>query len=360
MLREMGGEIDNDFYGEAMKKLWVHAGMPKCGTSALQVFLARNRDNLKSAGVDYIELCNLGPARNGEITSGNAAFLARSMLNKNHEAYLDDKEVYRIFLKHIECNNNNAFLISSEFFSQVPFPNYEKFKNDLVKLNCSLHIIYYVRRQDQALMSTYMQRVKRHGYTKYPEDFVDEVLGKNIFLNYYEYAKKFENLVGKDNLQAFIYEQTQKNIHGLVGHFVNAILQECPVWIKSEKAINTSPSPLEIKLMLVANQYNPRMKFSDILVQNSEKTGRSKMFLTHNILPPSSVRMILEYYQEQNTQFERRYVKGSAFPGYEEEDFIDLKEISFTADEVLDFLVGFLVRFDRRIFQLEEKIMRDG
>ena len=72
-----------------MKTLYIHAGMPKCGTSALQVFLAQNSDKLRDSDLDYLQLGDLSGAKSGEITSGNAGPLARSMYPPKHPGRID-------------------------------------------------------------------------------------------------------------------------------------------------------------------------------------------------------------------------------------------------------------------------------
>jgi len=337
-----------------MKELWIDAGMPKNGTSARQVFLAKNRESLLKEGIDYIELINLDDAKQGEITSGNAAIFARSLLDSNHQAYLDDhKKSYDKLLKYIKENNSSKFLISSEFLFFIPVQKYKQLIADLNEINTTVKFIYYVRRQDQFLMSSYMQQVKRHGYTGYPETFILDSYQKNPYFNYYGIAKNFENTFGENNLYTFIYEHTKKHPKGLIGHFIENILGYCPEWLEKEKSINTSPSPFEIKLLLIANKHKPRMVFSDFLIKNSIISGHSKEFSTHNILSPTLCKTILDYFSEQNKLYETRYAKGETFPSEIEEKYIDLKNIEIPMDEFLDLFTGYLVSYDKRIARLE-------
>ena len=71
-----------------MKKIILHCGMPKTGSSALQVQLAQSRETLLKHGFDYLPMGDFKQARQGRITSGNGAGLARAYLNPEHPASL--------------------------------------------------------------------------------------------------------------------------------------------------------------------------------------------------------------------------------------------------------------------------------
>lgn len=341
-----------------MKVLYVHAGLPKNGSSALQVFFANHISELLNEGVDYFDLESLVDAKKGMITSGNGALLSRWFLNENHEAYYKDgQEVYTKLLKKINESKVEVGLISSEFFANIPLPKLEQFKSDMASIDVTVKFIFYARRQDQYLMSGYMQRVKRHGATDFPEEFVKKSFKNVHFLNYFGYAQSLENILGKGNVIPRIFESTKKHPKGLVGDFLQTILKhECPNWVKVDPVVNTSPSALEIKFMLMANKFSPRMRFSDFVVEDSIRAGRSEQYKTHAILKPQVVEEILSFFNEQNTLFEKTYGDGEHFPDYIPGNYVDLEDFNFSGNEVMDIMSGFLVRYDRRLTRLENLV----
>lgn len=340
-----------------MKELWIHAGLPKNGSSALQVFFAKNRNNLAREGIDYLEMESLADAASGKITSGNGVLLARSLLRQEHPLFYPEarKKVHQ-FLSLVKSSANDKGLVSSEFFSNISIEGLKEIKADLDSLGVVLKFVFYVRRQDQFLVSSYMQEVKRHGYTGSLEQFVKSKYKSIHFLNYYGFSRQLHEVVGPGNLKSFRYDLTKYESKGIVGHFLKTILGHCPSWVKAEGAVNTSPAPSELKLMLLANRFQPRMQFSDLLVEDSQLTGRSTHYPTHNILKPELAAVVLEQFREQNDLFFKSYCDDDPFDMEVNPDYVDLSNIKYSATEVMDIISGFLVRFDRRIFEIEKKV----
>lgn len=337
-----------------MKELWIHAGMPKNGSSALQVFFAQNLNRLREEGLDYIELVDLTDARQGEITASNGFRFAQSMLDKNHEAYLEDKNhnLLNQIISRIQTSKFSKFLLSSEYFIVVPYKEIENLNKHLLKNKIRLKFIYYVRRQDQFLVSAYMQRVKRHGYSDTPEKFILDYYKNTEFLNYFTVSKAYESILGKENLYVFIYERTKDHSNGIVGHFIKSILGKNLSWIEEQNSINTSPNLLELKILLSSNRFDPRTEFSDIIVKNSAKINNSSKYQLHNIIPERVMHSILEYFRKENEMLFIEYTKNEKFDEYLPQENINFNDINFTQKEFIDVMSGLFVEFDKKISRL--------
>jgi len=344
-----------------MKELWIHLGMPKTGSSALQVFFAQKADMLKKEGIDYIELSDFGDAKKGQISSGNGALLARSLLPNTHEAHYSDTEgLYSKLFNMVKKSKSEKILISSEFFAVIPVKQYEKLLSDMLNIEVQLKVIFYVRRQDQFLMSSYMQRVKRHGLTATPDEYVLENYKKIYFLKYFGYTRLFEDAVGHENLFPRIFELTKDHPQGIVGHFMESVLGYVPNWLEPVASVNISPSPAELKFMLAANKFAPRIFFSDYLNMDSISSGRSTHQIKHSLISSHIVEEVTEYFDDQNKKFFNQYLKGEKFPDFDtSSNDSDFSNYKVSAGDVLEIVVGFLVRFDRRITEMERRIRGD-
>lgn len=170
-----------------MKRIFLHCGMPKTGSSALQVQMAQSRASLLSHGYNYLPIGDIKQAEQGQITSGNGAFLARAYLSPEHPANLTARrgeltDEFRREIARAECN----VILSSEFFSATPRPLLSQLAAELSDLG-EVTFIFFVREQLNALASSYIQQVKRHMLTQYPDEFFARWDGYKSPLMYHSY-----------------------------------------------------------------------------------------------------------------------------------------------------------------------------
>lgn len=327
-------------------KVWFHAGMPKCGSSAVQVFFAKNREKFLKKNLHYPEFGLAEDAKKGKITSGNGFKIAKEILDSK-----DDRDIEAICKKILEeCKKYNVenHVISSELFYSIPLEKW-KILLDVLGVDADVYVAFFVRRQDQFLMSSYMQKVKRKGLTTYPEDFFTKSYKKHN-LKYYEKTKGLVSVFGNGNVFPMIYEDALER-DGVCGALAKEILGELPDWVLSGKneIINTSLTPFEIKLMLVCNKFQPRMNFSDFLVENSIRSMSSNVGEPHQIIPFSMVEEIVEYYKEDNDKFISTFCFDTGFPEPTAYEFIDVNKIEISSQEVIEVILGMMVSLDRRM-----------
>src|SRR5574337_886262 len=98
-----------------MKEIILHLGMPKTGTSALQVFFARNHAALQECSIDYLQIGEFGLGLKGSISSGNGSHLARTLLPAAAPARIADGEHHeREFIAAVDKSISDVGLVSSE------------------------------------------------------------------------------------------------------------------------------------------------------------------------------------------------------------------------------------------------------
>ncbi|WP_226702102.1 hypothetical protein [Microbulbifer elongatus] len=330
-----------------MKQLIVHAGMPKNGSSAIQVMFAKNRDKLLDLSIDYFNVGEFESGKSGAITSGNGALISRSLLNEGHEAYFHDPDdnLLRELQAKVKSSRAEVGVVSSEFFTNIPASSVLKLKEFCDKLGVELRYFYYVRRQDQFLMSGYMQRVKRHGSVDYPEDFI-KASYKNVgFLNYFAFTKQLESVLGLGNVIVRNFDVARKHEKGLAGDFVETVIGNTDGLEIQNEVVNVSPTPKEIKALILLNKFSPSHALTDEVVRNSAKYGRASAGSVHSLLDPSVCKEVLDYFSNQNYMLMETYLPaGHEFDLEVSSASVDLKSLKLDAEDVIEILGALLVR----------------
>ncbi len=341
-----------------MRNIYIHCGFPKTGTSAIQVLVAKSREALLDHGIDYPPIGNFSLGLQGRISSGNGAELARAFLPPNHPDSLAARkpQIVKDTCDAITSTKHDI-LLSSEFFAAIP----ARFVRELVDALSEfgkLTLIYFVRDQIDIMSAIYMQRVKRHGVQALPDEFYSNWDSYKNSLNYYQYLKTISSECPEVTLKVSAYEKSQEHPYGIVGLLFDQIGIPAPEAIRNEKvSVNTSPSPQELLLLLKLNKHNPRMRFSDMVVEASVKAGRSRPYSKHNVLSPELRRSIFAHFSPSNDLLFQNFIhEQNIYNDFDENSpYIDLSTLKLDANEAFDILTSVMVEIDQRITRLEMK-----
>ena len=142
----------------SMKKLYLHIGFGKTGSSALQSWLSLNSKALGKQGIDYADLAP--KAKFNEVSSGNGRALFIACRQKQFD------EVERLICSKYFFNpRNSVSIVSCELLQGIKKPTIEKLHDICQRNDIDITIIAYVRSIYEQCYSNYLQRVKRSGAT---------------------------------------------------------------------------------------------------------------------------------------------------------------------------------------------------
>ena len=291
------------------KTIYIHIGMPKTGTSSIQVFLAKNIAGLEENDVSYPELENLHAAKKGRVTSGNMGYISRSLLPAFHADYpkgSNYKKALKELAETIRISGNSKIILSSEFLSVVP----EKGLNDLFNAlsKYEIRIIVYLRAQEKFIQSIYAQRVKRHKETESAEAFVEKRLTQNSVLNYYDMLARFSNIFGKSNIIVRIYEKEQLTNNNLLEDFLDAIqIVDKSAFLTRQKWTNKTPGRATIYLSRFANNNLP-IYFSSRMINLITKVNIDRFMGEKNIIDKNLQRKIIGNFKDSNSKLAQEYL----------------------------------------------------
>jgi hypothetical protein len=268
-----------DVINKNIKKVYLHVGMHKTGSSSIQNTIFKNPSLFDSK---FYYPKSWGP--------NHYNFLGSTIDNKDTQNMLDNLEKYTDFLKEemnaVACE---YLVISSEFIVLLEEASLIYLKDYLLMLfpNAEFEILMYVRNTKDWTSSMYQERLKTHGSSG--EDIFDTLL-KVISSLFKDRISKFVKIFGEDNVQVIQFEKACKNDFGLVGDFLHRIGVKGDILIGVEETrVNESLSNHGADIIDFINKTYPQYinaKLAPVREQHDVmpiyKFGSKKFQLTYN------------------------------------------------------------------------------
>ena len=226
------------------KSLYIHVGIPKTGTSAIQDFLLENSDILKEKHDLYYP--------NFEKSVDNSHHKIGVSLINNSYAEIKTHNEQLLYLDKLEediskshCNN---ILLCSEYFHVN-----DNFINKFVE-KYNIKIICYLKRQDYYIESLYRQQVQDVVYNERRtfNEYIKTV--NNDHLYYYSLLNRWNAITSKTNFIIKIYDKSKFYNNNLIDDFLNLLkinYQKGDLNINKNKVNhNFTPNVIKYKILL--------------------------------------------------------------------------------------------------------------
>ena len=231
------------------KKLIVHAGFPKTGTTSLQSSLAEARSSLLTQGILYPE------SRGSAQHSAAWALTQKTFGWEGRGGYKTSANEWNELVKKVHSVNETV-LLSSEFFSHTNQVQVEKFKSDMGVEDTT--IVFTMRALAKILPSRYQQSLKKGNTWSYDE-WLTDILQRNIpnpttrkFGNYSNTIARWASVFGAENIVVVVVDENTPNLifdafHSILGLTPNTIVKA------EDKALNRSLTTEETVLLAALN-----------------------------------------------------------------------------------------------------------
>ncbi len=234
-----------------MKHFFIHIGLHKTGTTAIQRFLAANRKALEKTGYLYP---GTKPAHHFLRWLWKQTNAGNNIPQKTHELF-----------QEINGSQSDMVILSSEMFTAGKENNAAKLREvlqDHVKEPWNAKIIIYVRRQDHWLESRYNENIK-NCYVHTPNElkkctFKEFLDNYRMYyqLDYYTRLQPWNEVFGKENIIVRPYERGQ--LHGdIITDFLHTVgidAREGFSFPEKEYA-NTGLTPDAVEMLRLYNRY---------------------------------------------------------------------------------------------------------
>ena len=222
-----------------MKKLYLHIGLGKTGSSAIQSWLSLNEEALAQQGFDYVG--SPPDAKAGKISSGNGVKLARMCAEEQWEQVEN-------LICNVYFNKNSQAIISSETLIWLSAEQLDQLKVISQIHNIEVIIIAYARSVYEHAYSNYLQGVKRGGQTKQFRD-LPNLLKLISFSGQLDVLKKYHEKF--NNVKILNYDQHKSRIFE---SFSSAIGFNSAHAQSPSQKVNRSISKIELDILLQCNR----------------------------------------------------------------------------------------------------------
>jgi len=265
-----------------LKKIFIHMGLPKTGTSAIQNFLYKERFKMKTHGILYPEsITSFNFDRSKKIIFKNNInnffdhnYLAdiQNYPNINHDVFY--KKLAAEILENKNCEN---LILSSE---NLYFANDKllfKLKNLFKDLD--IRIIFTKRNYYEWLDSYFYEKIYSGRETNGFNFFFNELLEKN-FLPYDKTTSRWKKIFGEENFLEIDYED-KNYITNILSLF--QIPTEIIEKYKYNLVNNIKKSPIKISLISNFNLLNSNLNFYSFINKKISFLKKIEKSQNHNV-----------------------------------------------------------------------------
>lgn len=334
-----------------MKKVILHIGRHKSGTSSLQHFLVRNRLLLEQHDYLYPHT-GIRSVAHHDIAN---AFSQKNVLEKGAPAIFES-ELIRTFRNELAMTNATNIIVSSEKFTACN-PRYMK---ELFN-GYEVDVVIYLRDQLSYLASAYAQKVHAKPITANIRDHYNTHFSRNM--DYWKFIERWTSAFG-DNVKVALFDREVLHEGDIVKDFLLRFTS-IDSTDQSLQALEKDHNPtLGTRLLiykLYLNRYlpHPAVKNKHLYHQFAEMTSDKKLSGKFKITRSLASEVIAQC-NASNQKVAAKYFDGKPIFSARAEDF-PLQQEEFLSSEQFIYITEILTReipgFDQL---LDEKTRKNG
>lgn len=283
-----------------MARCYLHIGLTKTGTTAIQKFMYKNRDRLLNKFKIWYPDAGLQIVVDIPLHH----FMAHSLL-KGSSTF---EECIHQLRQEINYKRPEVVVISSEAFMQLESEDsFNKLRYSFNSLFGEVYIIVYLRRQDLWIESAYLQQIKDWSVreSSHFDAFLSQYLQKESLLRYDKFLKKWQLYFPEAKIIPRIYDTKNFPNGNILFDFlsvlgINALeLRDIDMQIKANISIRPMVGLVLRKINsnkeihLTPDEYKDLIRFLSVLEKENEFSVQSLFTLEERV-------EFLEHFKESN------------------------------------------------------------
>jgi hypothetical protein len=251
-----------------MKKLVIHVGMHKTGSTTLQTTLFENAIRLRKEKVFFPEdtACNHGRVMGAIFMDYlierplQKAKILHSFKGNREVKTRKFKSYWEIKFDEFHKSDCDTFIISSETFFRLSRPGIEEFKSFLSRTFDSIEVIAYIRNPQEFIDSMFSQMIKMGVNT------IDELYQFQYFYlkDILAALKNYIDVFGKRNVHIRAFSRERLYNNDIIDDFLYTVFGRIDFSIKRVRDKNVS---LSLSANKIVSQYN---KTTPALLENCQ------------------------------------------------------------------------------------------
>lgn len=316
------------------KQIFIHIGDAKTGSSSIQNYLTKNRDELYQAGILYSKT---GLLADHGIANHKLAFCLNSARLDYHGF---SEYLYQELSEEIKITDCQSVIISSEGFCSLrSLEEINKLRDYLNDYN--VKIIVYLRRPDLWVESWYSQIVKQQPFlTKSFQEYLvnHQEPSLRTVLNY-------SKIFGNENIIVRPFELNKMYKNNLIDDFIHSIGYD-NIGTKVDD-INKSPDIYTTELLRVLNDTvvlnsNKRIELNEWIVEHIKLSNKKNYFSIEKR------QEFLNKYKEEISEINEIFGKDnplfqiSEVENHESEFNPSISDIAIKSTEFVEFIKDFI------------------
>lgn len=208
-----------------MKKVVLHIGCEKTGTTSIQRYLSENRDKLLSEyGVLYPRSLGRSNHTKFAIYACDESRGLTRFLNRDEDLKSFREALEISFLNEVKSYDWSTLIISAEWLHPrvKSTEEFSRIKNLLKKIAGKIEILMYVRRQDEMAVSLYSTSLKSGSYNDF--NFPSITSAKlPYYYDFFTIYKCWRSMFGVGNVEVRVFDKEALYGGDILKDFLNLI-----------------------------------------------------------------------------------------------------------------------------------------
>ena len=305
-----------------MKRVIIHIGIPKTGSTAIQRFLADNSLMLAEMGIGVYNSKYIYPHN---LRIANAAFLLADQAAFEKADLVDEENSFSEFSER----SHNLVLSDEVIYEKgchdpAVWKKLQERVQSLVQGDVVIDIVVYLRRQDEWIVSRWKHKILMARRKAVPFTEYLELCENERFLNYDIQLRHLENVFGREHVIVQVYNRALFAEGDVCHDFLSAIGIRWEDRFASPKRLaNPSLTMSAAEALRVIWEESKKTDAEIRKIQQAAITFSHMVPETEAYFPmePSERKSFVEQYEKGNRWIAERYWNGASFLNLKTEEY---------------------------------------